>query len=124
MTEGRVACSAGRTLAPSREGAEVRASERGGGAGRLARATGRLVRATTRRVRAALPPEPPYPDERRQPSLPPDASWQERYEAAVEAENRFLEQDPDRRWHLFRAWFPLAVVGVVLVGFLIDRLAG
>jgi hypothetical protein len=82
------ACSAGRTLAPSREGAQVPASERGVGAGRLARATGRLVRATTRRARAVLPPEPPYPDERRQPSLPPDANWKERYEAAIEAENR------------------------------------
>jgi hypothetical protein len=95
----------------------VGASERGGGAGRLLRAIGRLVR-------TVLPPEPPYPDERRQPSPPPDASWQERYEVAVEAENRFLDQVPYRRLHMFRAWFPLAVVAVVLVGFLIDRLVG
>jgi hypothetical protein len=95
----------------------VGANGRGGGAGRLVRATGRLVR-------TVLPPEPPYPDERRQPSPPPDASWQERYEAAVEAENRFLDQDPYRRSHMFRTWFPLAVVGIVLVGFLIDRLVG
>jgi hypothetical protein len=95
----------------------VGASERGGGAGRSVRATGRLKR-------AALPPDPPYPDERHRPSLLPDASWKERYEAAVEAENRFLDQDPDRHWHRFRALFPLAVVGVVLVFFLIDRLVG
>jgi hypothetical protein len=95
----------------------VGANGRGGGAGRLVPATGRLVR-------TVLPPEPPYPDERRQPSPPPDTSWQERFEAAVEAENRFLDQDPYRRSHMFRAWFPLAVVGVVLVGFLIDRLVG
>jgi hypothetical protein len=75
-------------------------------------------------VRGTAVPCRRYPVERRQPSLPPDAGWKERYEAAVEAENRFLDQDPDRHWHRFRALFPLAVVGVVLVVFLIDRLVG
>jgi hypothetical protein len=62
----------------------VGASGRGGGAGRPVRPTGRLRR-------YVFPPDPPYPVERRQPSLPPDAGWEERYEAAVEAENRFLD---------------------------------
>jgi hypothetical protein len=74
--------------------------------------------------RLAFPPEPPYPEERRKPSSPPDASWTERYEAAVEAENRFLDEDPDGNWHMFRAIFPLAVVGVVLVAWLISVLSG
>jgi hypothetical protein len=82
---------------------------------------GRLRRWLKRSVSA---PEPTYPEQRRSPSLPSDASWSERYEGAVKAENRFLDEDPDRNWHMFRALFPLAVVGVVLAAWLISVLSG
>jgi hypothetical protein len=74
--------------------------------------------------RPAFPPEPPYPEPRRTPSSPPGANWTERYEAAVEAENRFLDKAPDGNWHMFRAILPLAIVGVVLVAWLISVLSG
>ncbi len=72
----------------------------------------------------ALPPEPTYPEGRRRPSTAPVASWTERYDEAVEAENRFLGEDPDGRWHKFRVVFPLAVVAVVLLAWLISVLTG
>ena len=72
----------------------------------------------------ALPPEPTYPEERRKPSTAPDASWTDRYDEAVEAENRFLDENPDEHWHKLRVIFPLAVVAVVLIAWLISVLTG
>lgn len=62
------------------------------------------------------PPEEPFPGERRIPSLPADASWEERYRAAVEAENRIIAETPGR-WYVIRALLPLVLLaGILLYG--------
>lgn len=49
--------------------------------------------------------------------------WRERYDRSMQAQQARLEQDPDRRWHAFRAIVPLVFIAAVHIAWAIDALA-